>query len=663
MSKTSSIISKNNNTLSSKNINTIKEIFCSVLIIVLLYYIIKYIASITVSNNMPTIENFNSSLFNNVPLLSIGIDGNDSNSPNIKYQNFQINQNVNMQSLSSSTNSNRMFCINNDMQQNPSTISLCEMKREPTYDNSNNISFICVNADWGIQTNSSYTFNNPQITQSSMIADSAVPSCSRSTGYLLANNSTTVFYYNQPLNNTKHLDCLYYASYNNNNNNYNNVLKCKSLPSISIYYNTKLNSSDPNATTTTNSYLKYDKLEKICANDNILLAMGCSKILYYLKLDNIDANNWVKCDYPIINNTSINYIGINLNLIFMYIYDTSDRANTNSNVESNTTSNTKLIYTMVNSIGSGGVNNLSAVVWNTWVEKKDTTIVKNPLFNFINSKHITVSNDICIIYDNTNYILWSCPIHTNSTTNENLSVSNNLWEKYNILSYITNNFNISNVSSDTICICFNVLYMYYPYGVISIALNTDGIQAIFPFYDNRTSIFNASKYAVSSTSVSTVPNTNTSVSTVPNTNTSVSTVPNTGAGGSSDPNTGTGISTVPNTNTSVSTVPNTGAGGSTVPSTTLYSYNTVITQPLLTRTTNYNSANPMLSSQTTNSQQNERNLYISPIDDINELYNMNRYNDYYSTHNIGTPINSETPNNPHIYNKITSSFFPLVKIS
>ena len=617
MSKTTSIISKNNNTLSSKNINTIKEIFCSVLIIVLLYYIIKYIASITVSNNMPTIETFNSSLlFNNVPLLSID---NNTNSTNIKYQIFHINQNVNMQALSSHTNS-RMYCINNDMQQNPSTISLCEIKRTPNYDNSNNISFICVNADWGIQTNNSYTFNNPQITQSSMISDSAVPSCSRSTGYLLANNSTTVFYYNQPLNNTKHLDCLYYASYNNNN-----VLKCKSLPSISIYYNTKLNSSDPNATTTTNAYLKYDKLEKICANDNILLALGCSKILYYLKLDNIDANNWVKCDYPIINNTSINYIGINFDLIFMYIYDTSDRANTDPNVESNTTSNTKLIYTMVNSIGSGGVNNLSAVVWHTWVEKKDTTIAKNPLFNFINSKHITVSNDICIIYDNTNYILWSCPIHTNSTTNENLSVSNNLWEKNNILSYITNNFNIISISFDTITICFNVLYMYYPSGVISISLNTNGIQAIFPLYNVDRSIFNASKYAS--------PNTNTSVSTVPNTNTSVS--------------------TVPNTNTSVPSVP----------STTLYSYNTVITQPLLTRTTNYDRVNPMLSSQTMNSQQNGRNLYISPIDDINELYNMNRYNDYYSTHNIGTPFNSETPNNPHIYNKITSSFFPLVKIS
>ena len=647
MSKKASSKNASNNKLTNKNLNTIKVICSSVLIIILLYYIIKYIASITVSNNIPTIEHFAS--YTGEPLLSISPTKNLI-TENVNTQS--LNKDYSIMTVSSNAKSDKMYCIN--ISTKDRFKSLCKIEQTQTQaqtssnNNNNNINIVCKYAESGpVLNKDNYTLNNPEITQQYTISDSNLPPCTNNNGgHLIANNSSTVFYYNQPINETKKLDCLYYANYNDN------VLKCKALPSISIYNNAKAN--ETKTPIITNTYLQYDKIKKLCVNDDILLAMGCTNTLYYLNLNNIVDNQWIKCDYPLISNTTINYIGINDKLVFMLIYDYNTPSNQNIN------SNTKLIYTMSNSISSS-----SSIDWKTWIEKKDINLQNNPFKDRNTLSKFTLNNNILIAFDSINYILWSCPIILNSSS----ILNNTLWQKYEYKDFSLFSYSITDIS-----IYLNVLYMFAP-------SNPSNKVLIIPLNKNVSSSSSSSSAGTTNTS-SNAGTTNTS-SNAGTTNTSS--------------NAGT-TNTATTTSKSITY---------SIPSTYLPSYNKETTNPLQ----NINSYNPNYHNTNTNTNPNpnhntkpqpnpiatqliddndmllnsypgNNNVYISPINNT-DLYNPNntntntntnintstpnKYNNYYtSTNNMQPNMHMQPntqPNNPYIHNKITSSFFPLVKIS
>ena len=626
MRKKASGKSTSNNKLTNKNLNTIKVICCSVLIIILFYYIVKYIAYITVYNNIPTIENFTS--YTDEPLLSIFPTKNlIEEDKHIQH----LSKEYSIMTISSNAKSDKMYCINTNT--NDMFKSLCNI--EQTTSNNKNINITCKYADSSIVPNkNNYTLNNPEITQQYTISDNKLPPCTRNNGgHLLANNSSTVFYYNQPINETKKLDCLYYANYNDN------VLKCKALPSISIYNNAIANQT--NTPMTTNTYLKYDKIKTLCVNDNILLAMGCTNTLYYLKLDNIVDNQWIKCVYPVIANTTINYIGINDKLVFMLIYDY---------MPTNTNSNTKLIYTMSDSIGS-------SVDWITWVEQKDTNIQNNPLKETLYK--FTLNNNILIAFDNINYILWSCPIILNSSS----ILDNTLWKKYEYKDVSLFSYSITDIS-----IYLNVLYMFFPNSnVLIIPLNissggaSSGSSSVTSITSNSGS---SSVTSITSNSGSTSITSNSGSSSITSnsgSSGSSSITSNSGSSGSSSVTSITsnsGSTSITSNSGSSSITSNSGSSGSS--SITSNSGSSGSSSSNIDSNVDNNVGSNIGSNAGSSSSSNPN--YYNTNTNHSHGYNNNHSHNHNHNHNHNIQPNMQ-PNNPYIHHKITSSFFPLVKIS
>ena len=128
--------------------------------------------------------------------------------------------------------------------------------------------------------------------------------CTRDSSILFANNSKSIFFYNEPYNIRKKINCLYYWS-NSPENIKTLELNCLSLPKIE------------NTTTNANGNLpplSYDKMNFICANDNVLIGLSCSNILYYLILDantKAPAENSIWQKINIANPNIIKFIVIN----------------------------------------------------------------------------------------------------------------------------------------------------------------------------------------------------------------------------------------------------------------------------------------------------------------------------------------------------------------
>ena len=308
-----------------------------------------------------------------------------------------------------------------------------------------------------------------------------------------------------------------------------------------------------------------------------------------------------------------------------------------------------------------------SVIWKTWIKKTNviiptisnsttttSTIITeaNPVNNPLS--HIALNNDIFIAYDNINYILWCCPITSISSGSEILS--SNKWKSYNIKSSILNYSN----AVDYISIYLNVLYIYGKNGTMSIPLNSGGINPVYPIYAS-TSSFNPN---IISTTTTTTGANNATSTTITGANNATSTT-TTGANNATSTTTTGANNATSTTTTRANNATSTTATGAnntipltstySVPSTTLISYNTATstTRPITTTPTTTPTTRPTPTIRPVMTQENLNYLFppypIITTPEYNNLY-------------ISTMNETGIPNNSYTSNKITSSFFPLVKI-
>ena len=153
-------------------------------------------------------------------------------------------------------------------------------------------------------------------------------SCAKDSSILITNNSKTLFIYNEPYNLQKRLNCLYYSSTSKTPNTNTMTLNCLALPSINKP-STTLSNGD-------RAPLSYDKMNFICANERVLLGLSCTNILQYVILD-IAANalsNDLSWKYlavsvssiPNFNLKNVIYLGLNDYAIFIYYNDFTNPA-------------------------------------------------------------------------------------------------------------------------------------------------------------------------------------------------------------------------------------------------------------------------------------------------------------------------------------------------
>jgi hypothetical protein len=163
---------------------------------------------------------------------------------------------------------------------------------------------------------------NPSTTLPAMDKNSVI--CTKDSSTLIANNKQAIFFYNEPYNTQNNLNCLYYWSLASENNNF----ICLALPTINTPITTSARNNLPP--------LSYDKMNFICANDQVLLGISCSNILYNIKLDSntnapADGATWSPINIsvssiPNFNLKNITYLGMNDNAVCMYYKDYTNPA-------------------------------------------------------------------------------------------------------------------------------------------------------------------------------------------------------------------------------------------------------------------------------------------------------------------------------------------------
>ena len=626
-----------------------------IIILLSIYYLKKYLESFTIKQNAkqmkqtehfeiyqpiyngdPKTIDFSSSIIENARNPALGIDG--------------------LQYVASNNKSNKLFAIVIDR---PGNIAIC------SYDNTNS-TWNCLYADITNISGSipNFTQINPSTTlpqQNNNIV------CRNSSGYLLAVNSNTLFYYNQNINNAKKINCLYYLSLiQTTQSSTQTILKklnCLALPDSNQPSTTSSSGALPN--------LSYDKLRLLCANDYVILAMGCSNTLYYYPLANglpnsinADASGWktFQCG---VDNSTIKYIGINDTTAFIY-------ANT-----PNSLANTKLIYS---SIGIDSNNNLVSN-WLTWISGTNPPIPnRNPLTKAL--LNLTVNNDVMwaidVVNNSGNQSLWWCPLKNGLPYVDSTNMT-----------YIWQQLPLSRTGSIFNIVIFNNQLIIYLYS---------NQNLIIPLYNSNSNSSNTTRpnpTATGSSISTTRPNptaTGSSIST---------TTPNPTATGSS-------IST---------TTPNPTATGSSISTTTLnsnignignnsnnslnslFNNNSSQTQPITTDSNTNLQSNSIISTtmpQTNQSSQTTKPANTKPANTNNvgsssgsngnivpssfsgmfgindNVGNRNNLNDFLANTNmLGNNLYISPMNNPELYNptqpkingKISSSFFPMVKIN
>ena len=416
--------------------------------------------------------------------------------------------------------------------------------------------------------------------------------CNNNEGYLLSRNSSTIFYYNQPINNINKSGCIYYTTMTATNPNPNtNILEfnCISLPRL----NTSLFNQIQN--------LEYDKVRLMSCNSKILVIITCSDMIYYLPLQNsLNINNpntqWkLFPNFIQFNIPDIKKITMNDKSIFLYTLKSD---------------NVKNIFN-INYILTGDANNPNITTNIIQIDK----IINN------NITSLMASNDVLFYGDynfntSTSYINWC---YLGIDNNGNLV---NNWKQFSIGDKPIKQINYLN----------NILYIYYGASYI----NNYRIPLNYPLstFSRNTLLNNTNTSLPIPTSGNMQPNT-TTLTTTSTANTMSTT---------STANTANTMSTTSTANTANTTnTANTANAANTITSQSGYmSSNT--TANIETSNTNFNTAysliNDVLNSGNMN---NSRNLYISP---------MNKPELYYS----------KNDNSKSADGKISSSFFPLVRI-
>jgi len=572
-----------------------------IIILLSIYYLNKYLESFTIKQNAKQTEHFetyqpvhigdpktidfSSSIIENARNPALGIDG--------------------LQYVSSNNKSNMLFAIVIDR---PGNIAIC------SYDNTNS-TWNCLYADITNISGSipNFTQINPSTTLPQQNNDIV---CRNSNGYLLAVNSNTLFYYNQNINNAKKINCLYYLT----SSKTSKKLNCLALPDSNQPSTTSSSGALPN--------LSYDKLRLLCANDYVILAMGCSNTLYYYPLVNglptsTDSSGWktFQCG---VDNSTIKYIGINDTTAFIY-------ANT-----PNSLANTKLIYS---SITIDSNNNLVSN-WLTWISGTNPPIPnRNPLTKTL--LNLTVNNDVMWVIDSGdnsgNQSLWWCPLKNGLPYIDSTNMT-----------YIWQQLPLSRIGSIFNIVIYNNQLIIYLYS---------NQNLIIPLYNSNSS---SSTISISTTR----PNptaTGSSIST---------TRPNSNIGNNSN----NSLNSLFNNNSSqtqpITTDSNTNLQSNSIISTTIPQTNqsSQTTKPANTKPTNTNNIG-----SSSGSNGNIVPSSFSGMFGINDnVGNRNNLNDFLANTNlVGNNLYISPMNNPELYNptqpkingKISSSFFPMVKIN
>jgi len=257
-------------------------------------------------------------------------------------------------------------------------------------------------------------------------------------GHLLSANSKTIFYYNQNINNQKKVNCIYYSKLINNIPQ----LLCLPLPAISLS-----NTSPQTTNTEGRTNLSYDKLRFISANDKIILAMGCSNTLYYYPLadglptDN-NANIWkvISSGSMPVNNSIIVDIKLNETTAFLY---SRERLQPALN---------KLMFAPINMDG-----NTLNLTWTTWIPISDDNRTYQSML--LNGNTFTVNNNVLwfassILSGSSNEfdLWWANLVNGAPKLNNNNGIPASTWQKISLGNMFS--------SIKDICIYRNFLVIY-----------------------------------------------------------------------------------------------------------------------------------------------------------------------------------------------------------
>jgi len=612
--------------------NSNKKILLIVIIILVVIVVLGIIGYLVYSKKTEAFK----TLDNYVPMnQGEPLSNNLKDDVIIKAQNpvYNLDSNHQIINLISNIAGTKIFASCNDSA-NGNNLAIC------AYDISEN-KWSCLQFDKGSKL-------NPTTTLPEMINNI---SCSKDSSVLMAFNSHTLFIYNEPYNLLKRLNCLYYTSVSGDS------LNCLALPTLNVPSTTSSSDNRPS--------LSYDKMNFICANDRVLLGLSCSNKLYYVLLDNTTSapnsnSSWSGIDImlpniPNFNFKNINYLCMNDYSVFMYYNDYNNNAT--------------LLYSPLNI--ADGVLTLSLAILSvnqnisSTPGTPSTTVAAIIKPNFY-SNGFAINNDVIFGLekpDNSgNMNLWWCSL------NNGLPLSTPSWKNMNLGNQRVASLPFNNLTA--INIFNNSLIINY---------RTSGQNnLVIPLLSN-------SSNSTTSTTPNTTPNNTNQIttSTSPqstNANTANATTTTRMASGSNS-------TTIPNTTSS--TMPN----GSNTNNTTTTSSNTISnttpdTTPgtTLNTTTTSSNTNPLNKNNNTNGSapsglwndlgaaaQNGIRTDVGVAGVNGNLGNKDNINDFMKDANLlGNNIYVSPMNNDQLYNpqaklsqlgKITSSFFPMIKIA
>jgi hypothetical protein len=568
------------------------------------------------------------------------------------------NTNSSIISATSNPKSNTTYIIYNNP--NDNTIDLCNY-------NPITLFISCINADIN-------DINTPTTT---LNAHENNIQCRNNGGYLLTANNNTVFYYNQNINNIKNINCIFY---NKRINNINQLL-CLQLPSITL---TNTNPQTTNSSGKIN--MPYDKIKFMSANDKFIIIMGCTNTLYYYTLENgfpNENNSWKvisSANLPIETEAIID-IKINDTTAFMYSRTLS-------------ASNSKIMYSPITLH-----NNNLILSWNNWIDGTDLKYSSMLLYGTT----FTVNNDVLwftsidTLTSRIKCTLWWSNL-TNGTPNiTNNNITKSTWQNINIEDTVSN---INNIF-----IFKNILAIVSPNKLITIELKTSTNNTNnSPTTSNTITDNNNNSPTTSNTITDNNNNSPTTTNTITGNTNNTPTTTNTITGNTN--NTPTTINTISyNTNNSPTTT-NTITDNNNSPTTTNTIADNTNNSPTTSNTISYNTNNSPTTSNTISYNTNNSpttttstriandttipNTTNSVIKRMNNEYkgengiisgmfgisgntnNQDNLNDFLANTNVlGNNLYISPMNNQELYNpqqakingKISSSFFPMVRIS
>jgi hypothetical protein len=515
-----------------------------------------------------------------------------------------------------------------------------------------------------------FTKLNPKTTLPAM---SNNVSCTKDSSILMTHNSRTLFIYNEPYNLQKRINCIYYSTKLDTLK-----LECLPLPSL----------KSPSTTASNGSYppLNYDKMNFICTNDKILLGLSCSNRLNFILLDEttnapIKNSTWAGVEFvipniPNITNVlkNINYLGINDNAVFMYYNDYTNPAT--------------LLYSKINIIYSsvyplGYILNLKLEQLPIIQASSDDTNKMPSKPNFY-SNGFAINNNVIFGLEKAdrsgNMNLWWCSL------NNGLPSDSSMWQ----------HMNLANQGLSTIPF-YNLIAMNIFNNSLIITYNTgSNNNLVIPLLTNLIRIPTTTTNITTTTNAdttteTTIPIATTSSSTISQTiptttsensaRTNNSNITNSDSDSDSDiknnkilinqtttnPNT-----TIPNiTNSSSTTLPNiTNSSSTTLPNITNSSSTTLPnTNNKMKPSVGVDTVLNGIATAAQNGIQTELGIY-----GVNgNLGNRDNINDFMKDANLlgnniyVSPMNNDTLYNPQAkladLGKITSSFFPMIKIA